>query len=271
MAELTLGELKALREREASSDHQEEAEQDQGHTGVHKERRDARKRPGNAGETRKGEPKKRSTKAPAMLPNNAAFNPYTTIKFGKKGADSRLKARDPRFSDFSGTLNDDLFRKSYAFLGDMLQDEVKEIKAALRVGERAGINSVKAASALNGIAHMDITSMSDAKRALDRYKTQQKQLQSDRELRELKKGLIEQEKQKIATTSKTPFYYSDKKVRKILRAKEEAEQRAALESAAINANAAGGIHKKLAKAAKRKTPKQPRVGAGAGGKPRLNE
>ncbi|CDR97413.1 hypothetical protein, conserved [Babesia bigemina] len=279
MTELTLGELKALRQREAKRPSPGEvgfqpvahviARQTEGHqadTTTHRERLDVMKSREKAPKTDNAAPKKSSGKGPAVLPNNTAFNPYTNIKFGSKGAGARLKARDPRFSDFSGTLNDDLFRKSYAFLGDMLQEEVREIKAAVRAGERSGANSLKATAALGGIAHMNIASISDAKRALDRYKTQQKQLQSDTELRALKKDLIEQEKQKIATTGKTPFYYSEKKIRKIHRAKEAEKERAALQSAAINAGAAGAIHKKVARTLKRKVPKKPKVHAKAAGK-----
>ncbi|GBE58576.1 hypothetical protein, conserved [Babesia ovata] len=271
MGELTLGELKALRQREAKRPSSGETEGHEEATTTHKERLGVISSREKFPKTQTAAPKKSSTKGPAVLPNNTAFNPYNTIKFGTKGANSRLKARDPRFSDFSGTLNDDLFRKSYAFLGDMLQEEVKEIKAAVRAGERAGANSVKATAALGSIAHMNIASISDAKRALDRYKTQQKQLQSGDELRALKKDLIDQEKQKIATTGKTPFYYSEKKIKKIHRAKEAEKEQAALQSAAINAGSAGAIHKKVARTLKRKLPKMPKVHAKSAGKKPLTE
>ncbi|ORM40109.1 uncharacterized protein BXIN_1442 [Babesia sp. Xinjiang] len=248
MSELTLGELKALKQREVS-DNKPPIEESV--KNLHKERSHLLKHSKAERSSQKSGPKKSNSKGPVVLPNNTACNPYNPLKFGKKGQSSRLIARDPRFSDFSGTLNDELFRKSYAFLDDMLQEEVKDIKSALRVGERAGAHSLKAAAALNNISHMNISSFSDAKRALDRYKTQQKQLKSDHDIRELKKDLISEEKKKIATTWKTPFYYSTKKVKKMLRAKEEAAIEAALQSSVINADGAGKIHKKVSRASKR--------------------
>ncbi|EDO08502.1 ribosomal RNA-processing family protein [Babesia bovis T2Bo] len=254
MDDLTLGELKALKESaSATSEHRDDTNED-----VNTERAPLIK---SQKTSQTSAPvKKRSSKAPVTLSNDVAYNPYQKLKFDTKGGKNRMKARDPRFSDFSGTLNDDLFRKSYAFLGDMLQDEVKEIKSALRVSQRAGVNSIKTANALRNIAHMNISSLSDAKRALDRYTTQQKQLKSDQALRDLKKDLITEEKQKIATTSKTPFYYSTKKVKKMLRDKERDAIEAALQSSAINADGAGKIHKKVSKESRRKLTRQRRSG-----------
>ncbi|GFE53534.1 hypothetical protein BaOVIS_009380 [Babesia ovis] len=255
MTELTLGELKALNQHSCATE-----DGDLDGSKVHTERSQLVKHTASTKIARKPEPLKKRGKGPVTLSNDVAYNPYVNLKLGKKGASGRLQARDPRFSDFSGTLNDDLFRKSYSFLGDMLQEEVKEIKSALRAGERAGANSLKAASALGNIAHMNISSFSDAKRALDRYTTQQRQLQSDQEMRELKRGLIAEEKEKIATTSKTPFYYSTKKIKQILRKKEERSIESALQSSAINADGAGDLHKKVSKLSKRKLMRQRRSG-----------
>lgn len=38
------------------------------------------------------------------------------------------KARDPRFESFTGRLNQDLFRKSYAFVDDVRQAEVRKLR-----------------------------------------------------------------------------------------------------------------------------------------------
>ncbi|KAK1932961.1 hypothetical protein X943_001595 [Babesia divergens] len=258
MTELTLGELKALRERESSSAALSNDAQNDDAPQRGKVKEPSHNK--NHAVSSQTVIKKRGSKAPVMLPNNVTCNPYTIIKLGKKGPDARLVPRDPRFSDFSGTLNDDMFRKSYAFLDEMRQDEAQEIKAALRLHERAGPNSMRAATALENLRHMGISSIDDAKRALDKYKIQNQQLQSDESLRQFKKQLIEEEKEKIAHTGKTPFYYSQKKVKKIYRDREQVKVKAVLESAAINSAAAAKIHKKAARQNKRQLKRQPQLG-----------
>ncbi|KAF0714234.1 Aste57867_3949 [Aphanomyces stellatus] len=44
----------------------------------------------------------------------------------------KLKTRDPRFDNASGKLNDDLFKKSYAFLDEYKKDELEEVKKQLK-------------------------------------------------------------------------------------------------------------------------------------------
>ncbi|KAK1445150.1 hypothetical protein BgAZ_110560 [Babesia gibsoni] len=260
MAALTLGELKALKAREAQvKPPQSDADSDTGTIDKNLPKEGTPNRNTKMKDAQKAVAKKRGTKAPVMLPNNVKSNPYTKLKLGKERS-SRLVARDPRFSDFSGTLNEDLFRKSYSFLDEMHREEMKEIKMALNATERAGENTVKAAKALESISHMNISSVDDAKRALDRYNVQSKQMKRKEELRKLKKSLIEQEREKIATTAKDPFYYSQKKIKKIYRAREDAKMREALDSAAINSATAGEIHKKLARKNKRQMKRKPELG-----------
>lgn len=45
---------------------------------------------------------------------------------------AKKSARDPRFDDLSGQLNDDLFRKSYSFLKDVQQKEKTELQKKMR-------------------------------------------------------------------------------------------------------------------------------------------
>jgi ribosomal RNA-processing protein 36 len=45
---------------------------------------------------------------------------------------SKRKIRDPRFDDLSGKLNEDCFRKSYSFLKDQKEEEVKQLKSVLK-------------------------------------------------------------------------------------------------------------------------------------------
>lgn len=45
---------------------------------------------------------------------------------------NKKKAIDPRFDRSFGNFNEDLFSKSYEFLGEMQKDEKRELHASLR-------------------------------------------------------------------------------------------------------------------------------------------
>lgn len=44
---------------------------------------------------------------------------------------TQKKSRDPRFESFTGRLNQDLFRKSYSFIDDVRQSELKQLREQL--------------------------------------------------------------------------------------------------------------------------------------------
>ncbi|UKK02989.1 hypothetical protein MACK_003091 [Theileria orientalis] len=201
--------------------------------------------------------KKGKSNEPVELPNNVSFNPYRNYKPpNTSGASKKRVARDPRFSDFSGKLNIDMFKKSYNFLDEMRNDEVKDIMAAIKINKRYGPDSVKGINALKKIEHLNIGSLDEAKRALDRYKTEKAQLEKNEELRELKKSLIKEEKEKIVTTGKKPYYFPDKKVKKLYKEIQKKKIEETMKSTAINYGPNRSIHKKLESKSRRKLPKE---------------
>jgi ribosomal RNA-processing protein 36 len=58
--------------------------------------------------------------------------PPRFIDFGTIPRNSQRKFRDPRFDSLSGKFNEDLFHKSYSFVEEYKQEELKEINEQLR-------------------------------------------------------------------------------------------------------------------------------------------
>lgn len=108
----------------------------------------------------------------------------------------KLKARDPRFSDMSGKLNSDAFAASYSFLNDIRSNEMKTMESKLK-------NS--------GTSDREKDSI---KKKLDSMRIQDKQRQRAGKEQEIKRRLQKQEREKIATTGKTPFFFSKTAIRK---------------------------------------------------------
>ena len=71
---------------------------------------------------------RKSSHAPKELPANRPVpKRYTVIK-----PQAKKKPRDPRFSSLHGSLNEDLFRKSYGFLSNLREDEMLELQRKIQ-------------------------------------------------------------------------------------------------------------------------------------------
>ncbi|EAN32210.1 hypothetical protein TpMuguga_04g00856 [Theileria parva strain Muguga] len=201
--------------------------------------------------------KKKRSNTPVELPNNVSFNPYRSNKFSKKpGKGNKMLVRDPRFSEHSGKLNLDMFRRSYSFLEEMRKEEVKEITRAIKINKKFGTESLKGIESMKKISHLNISNLDEAKRALDRYKSENAHLQKKEELRKLKKSLVQEEKNKISLTGKKPYYFSDKKVKKIYKEMNKKKIEESLKSTEINYGPNKAIHKKLESQSRRLLPKE---------------
>ncbi|XP_953485.1 uncharacterized protein TA11215 [Theileria annulata] len=201
--------------------------------------------------------KKRKSNAPVELPNNFSFNPYGSNKLSKKsGKGKKMVTRDPRFSELSGKLNVDMFRRSYSFLEDMRKEEVKDIMQAIKINKKFGTDSLKGIESMKKISHLNISNIEEAKRALDRYKAENAHLEKKDELRKLKKSLVKEEMDKIALTGKKPYYFTDKKVKKIYKEINKKKIEESMKSTAINYGPNKAIHKKLESQSRRMVPKE---------------
>eukprot|EP01135_Chromosphaera_perkinsii_P009564 Nk52_evm14s1810 gene=Nk52_evmTU14s1810 len=98
----------------------------------------------------------------------------------------KKKRRDPRFDDLSGSFNQDLFEKSYAFMEDMKKKENEELKKAIREEkDEERRNKLKAAL--------------DSKKNLERLKEKLKEKQK------MKSQLRKLEMEKVAK-GKRPYF-----------------------------------------------------------------
>eukprot|EP01118_Nematostelium_gracile_P018171 TRINITY_DN7999_c0_g1_i1.p1 TRINITY_DN7999_c0_g1~~TRINITY_DN7999_c0_g1_i1.p1 ORF type:complete len:278 (+),score=107.59 TRINITY_DN7999_c0_g1_i1:40-834(+) len=68
--------------------------------------------------------KKKSKGAPAEMSSKIPVTRFRVVVPNKQ----KFKSRDPRFSDLSGSFNENLFKHSYPFLDDYRKEELEELK-----------------------------------------------------------------------------------------------------------------------------------------------
>ncbi|EUD64733.1 hypothetical protein C922_04877 [Plasmodium inui San Antonio 1] len=129
---------------------------------------------------------------PMVVSNRKPFNIFEKKKTAKP------IVRDPRFSNLSGTLNPTFFKKAYKFLFDKRQEEKGIIEQKLK-GKK-----------------LTQEERQELKKKLSTYKDTERMLQRKEEERKLKQELVTQEKENILRKNKQPFYYSQRRIRKMV-------------------------------------------------------
>jgi len=155
-------------------------------------------------------PKKKVKKEKVSKPKKGApvevssRRPISAAKPGRQG-DGRTsgasKARDPRFDDMSGKLNMDLFAKNYAFLDEYRQEENQQLSTEIKNLRRRKGGSGK---------------YEDAKWVLQKQVQQDKQRKHLGELETATREVRQEEREKVRTTGKMPYFHSKGSVRKIV-------------------------------------------------------
>lgn len=102
------------------------------------------------------------------------------------------KTRDPRFDGLSGTLNQELFQKSYSFLVDQKQNEIKTLQKELSAAKSGGKKMRKKYS------EEEIRKL---KGVLGKNKEEMNRFKRNQEVKDVKKEF----KNKAAKTAK-PFF-----------------------------------------------------------------
>ncbi|KJP85347.1 hypothetical protein AK88_05008 [Plasmodium fragile] len=140
----------------------------------------------------KKEKKIKKGQRPMVVSNRKPFNIFEKKKTAKP------IVRDPRFSNLSGTLNPSFFKKAYKFLYDKREEEKEIIEQKLK-GKK--------------LTHEE---RQELKNKLNTYKETERMLQRKEEERKLKQELVTEEKKNILHKNKQPFYYSQRKIRKMV-------------------------------------------------------
>mmetsp|Transcript_101382 Transcript_101382/g.285996 ORF Transcript_101382/g.285996 Transcript_101382/m.285996 type:complete len:242 (-) Transcript_101382:108-833(-) len=126
-----------------------------------------------------------------------------------------VHARDPRFDDMSGKLDMDMFGKAYAFLDDHREAEVQAMKKEMRQlqkKKRRGKSSVSAREA-------------ELMQEVKAREQQDKQRRHIGEMRSMEEKLRHDEREKVRTTGKTPFFHKKGAVRKLVLQKRKEERK----------------------------------------------
>lgn len=106
--------------------------------------------------------------------------------------------RDPRFDDFSGKLNVDMFAKSYAFLDEYRAEELQALK---NQSGKLRYNLKKRKSAAGFQLQEEVTT------EMKRLEQQDKQRRHFSEMREAELSLKREERVKVRETGKTPYFH----------------------------------------------------------------
>lgn len=153
-----------------------------------------------AGKKQEKKPKKRKG-APEEVSSRKPVAPPKGIK--RKA----VQPRDPRFDDMSGNLDMDKFQQNYAFLEEYREEELKELKRdVFRVKKKMRRSKSAAAADLQ-------ESMSAEIRTRIQQDKQRKHLG---EMQTAERSVRREEREKVRTTGKTPYYHKRGAIRKMV-------------------------------------------------------
>ncbi|CAE8645818.1 unnamed protein product, partial [Polarella glacialis] len=167
---------------------------------------------GKKEKAKKGAPQEVSSRRVSAPPQAAAAQAGA-----RAGA---MRVRDPRFDDVSGKLDMDGFGKSYSFLEEYREQELENLKGEQQKLDRLQKKGPKRADVVAAIAERKDEVKQEIRKRIQQDKSRRHMgvlLETEREL----KG---QEREKVRTTGKTPFYHKKGLVRKIVLEKKKEAQ-----------------------------------------------
>lgn len=164
------------------------------------ETKEVQRKPRAKAKAKKGAPQEVSSSRPVAPPVASAS------RVGAKVAS--MRARDPRFDDTSGSFDMDGFSKAYAFLEEYREDEMKKLQEAknnLQKRKKKKLQDPELIEAENTL-----------NREIKHRIQQDKQRKHLGQLRAAEKSLKSQEREKVKTTGKVPFFHGRREARKLL-------------------------------------------------------
>eukprot|EP00440_Ansanella_granifera_P022046 gb/GFBE01023938.1/.p1 GENE.gb/GFBE01023938.1/~~gb/GFBE01023938.1/.p1 ORF type:complete len:248 (+),score=88.37 gb/GFBE01023938.1/:1-744(+) len=153
---------------------------------------------------KKGAPQEVSSRKAVAPPQGAA------AKLGAKTAASR--ARDPRFDEMAGKLDMDAFAGAYSFLEEYRDEELQELKK-----QKAKLQKMQKKRRFN-----EEVSAAAAEQEEELHKEIKRRVQQDKqrkhlgEVQDAERALKGEEREKVRTTGKVPFFHKRGAVRKLV-------------------------------------------------------
>eukprot|EP00927_Polykrikos_kofoidii_P031112 TRINITY_DN26765_c0_g1_i1.p1 TRINITY_DN26765_c0_g1~~TRINITY_DN26765_c0_g1_i1.p1 ORF type:complete len:273 (+),score=62.38 TRINITY_DN26765_c0_g1_i1:117-821(+) len=187
---------------------------------------------GDSPKVKKKTKKKAKKGAPQEVSSRKPVAPNTGVNKRK------VVARDPRFDDFSGKLDMDLFAKSYSFLEEYQQAEKEELQKKLKVMKKKRKKKTGSSAPMAEITNeiRQIDQMEKQRRRLDDVRTMELQVKRE-------------EREKVRTTGKTPYFHKRGAVRKLV-----IEKRQDTKKSHLRSKEAERREKKIAGKEKRRLP-----------------
>mmetsp|Transcript_79391 Transcript_79391/g.219577 ORF Transcript_79391/g.219577 Transcript_79391/m.219577 type:complete len:258 (+) Transcript_79391:42-815(+) len=165
--------------------------------------------PKRRAKVQKGAPMEVSSRRPVAPPRTAR----------RKAAEPR----DPRFDDFSGSLDVDSFQKSYSFLEEYREAELDGLKKKVDTlkKRRKELESEEGATLEPDAAALEENLSTEMRRRIQ----QDKQRRHLGELRAAEVALKNEEREKVRKTGKMPYFHKRGAVRKMVQEKKKQEKK----------------------------------------------
>lgn len=125
---------------------------------------------------------------------------------------------EPRFDDFSGSLDVDLFQKSYAFLDEYRETELENLKKEMTSLRRKGRKKGR----MNA---QDQAFEADLTKEMQQRVQQDKQRRHLGEMRSAELSLKGEERKRVRETGKKPYFHSKGAVRQLVIQKRKQEKK----------------------------------------------
>uniref|UniRef100_A0A0G4I3N2 rRNA biogenesis protein RRP36 n=1 Tax=Chromera velia CCMP2878 TaxID=1169474 RepID=A0A0G4I3N2_9ALVE len=141
--------------------------------------------------------------------------PVAPAAFSKGTARQREKARDPRFSELSGRLDEEKFSKAFAFVDDLRKDEMQTMQKALRrAREEEEEEEREAGEGRRGNRRqLSEAQVERVSQQLNQMRSEEAQRRKKRAEIKVKRNLKNEEKRKVREEGKKPFFSSKRVVK----------------------------------------------------------
>ena len=157
-----------------------------------------------------GKKAKRNKHAPAEMASN-----HPVGRFRKVVEVPKVIRRDPRFDGLSGTFNADIFRKSYAFLDEVRDNEIAALKVELAGGEASvGVKSGKKRRKL--AAAVPAERRTELQGLLTKLQQQRSEEKVASAVRSSLAAAKKEERAKVAAGLKLPYFPKRREVRQMV-------------------------------------------------------
>mmetsp|Transcript_74813 Transcript_74813/g.223064 ORF Transcript_74813/g.223064 Transcript_74813/m.223064 type:complete len:246 (-) Transcript_74813:6-743(-) len=163
--------------------------------------------------------RKKKVKAKAQKGAPLEVSSRRPVQPPRRAKAKRNQPRDPRFDDFSGSLDVDMFRKSYSFIEEYREEELQSLK------EQADLLKRRREDPDEDYDELDEALVDRITSEVRRRVRQDKQRRHLGDMRAAELQLKREEREKVRATGKTPYFHKRADVRQLVRQARQKERK----------------------------------------------